>query len=266
MGEDIVKRQNELRDPVSFKQEYLSRLPAGTGFYHPLPRIKEDPILPTDLDRTALNRYDNQSINGMFTRIVLFGAVAGVEAIVADFNGQTLQKPHFSDDFIDDLGLRKPSDKDYVEGMRPITYGTVIDHICRGEDPKQIWAQLERVMDVMNFYGRVFIGVSQSQAAVGIYKGMIFIPDIRLGEKQRKKLAAVTPCTLNDIGQDGIHKYRLNMPPRVYGFDEISCRNPSCISYPDHKEGAPAEFHRDRNNKFVCMYCERPHTFKEIWG
>ena len=41
-----------------------------------------------------------------------------------------------------------------------------------------------------------------------------------------------------------VKKYRLSMPPRIYGFDEISCKNELCISAPANLEGATTEFLR----------------------
>jgi aspartate carbamoyltransferase len=55
------------------------------------------------------------------------------------------------------------------------------------------------------------------------------------------------------------------MPPRIYGFNEISCKNEHCISYPANNEGVPPEFIRKGETTFVCKYCEREHKFREIW-
>ncbi|MDX9827881.1 MAG: hypothetical protein RBT73_09060 [Spirochaetia bacterium] len=55
------------------------------------------------------------------------------------------------------------------------------------------------------------------------------------------------------------------MPPRIYGFDEISCKNENCISNPKHNEGLPTEFLRKSGSTFVCRFCEKEHNFREIW-
>lgn len=55
------------------------------------------------------------------------------------------------------------------------------------------------------------------------------------------------------------------MPPRIYNFDEISCKNESCISNPKNFEGVRKDFYRAGDTTFVCRYCERPHNFNEIW-
>jgi aspartate carbamoyltransferase len=56
------------------------------------------------------------------------------------------------------------------------------------------------------------------------------------------------------------------MPPRIYNFEEISCKNPDCISHPEHHENAMTVFYRSGDNTFSCRYCERPHAFREIWN
>ena len=66
-------------------------------------------------------------------------------------------------------------------------------------------------------------------------------------------------------GSKVIKKLRLHMPPRVYNLDSISCKNDNCISYPSHGENIPAEFFKISDNTFICRYCEKVHTFKEIW-
>ncbi len=104
-----------------------------------------------------------------------------------------------------------------------------------------------------------------------IFKGIIFRPggEYSLDRKQLKRLSAVAPgCTLNLIkGGRVINKFRLHLPPpRIYNFEDLACTNESCISHPDQGEGGvPAMFYRTKDNTFVCAYCNKTHTFKEIW-
>jgi len=85
---------------------------------------------------------------------------------------------------------------------------------------------------------------------------------------QMKKLAAIAPeSTLNIIKNSVVqNKFRIHMPPRIYDFQEISCKNPNCISHPNHHEKALTEFRKTSDNKFICKYCDKVHTFKEIWN
>ncbi len=47
MGEQILKRQAELRKTITFREEFMDLIPEGTKFYHPLPRHKMFPTIPT---------------------------------------------------------------------------------------------------------------------------------------------------------------------------------------------------------------------------
>ena len=108
----------------------------------------------------------------------------------------------------------------------------------------------------------------------GSYKGIISLPDVMsFGGRDLKKLAAMAPgCTLNLVHDHRVvKKYRLSMPPRIYGFDEISCKNELCVSAAANLEGATTEFLRKSGvgdpggAKFICRYCEREHAFRDIW-
>ena len=103
----------------------------------------------------------------------------------------------------------------------------------------------------------------------GDFKGMVAFPNIaEFDARNIRKLSAISPgCTLNIIrDQKVIHKYRLHLPPRIYNLNEISCKNPDCISHPNHYENATTVFYRSEDNTFSCRYCEKPHTFREIWN
>ncbi|MDT3389361.1 MAG: aspartate carbamoyltransferase, partial [bacterium] len=77
MGEKILAKADILRASITFRREFLDMIPEGTKFYHPLPRHKVHPTIPTFLDDTPLNGWEKQSINGMYCRIVLLALVAG---------------------------------------------------------------------------------------------------------------------------------------------------------------------------------------------
>jgi aspartate carbamoyltransferase len=77
MGDRILQRQGELRSAITFRKDFIDRMPEGTKFYHPLPRHKEHPTIPTFLDDTSFNGWERQSINGMYVRIVLLSLIGG---------------------------------------------------------------------------------------------------------------------------------------------------------------------------------------------
>jgi aspartate carbamoyltransferase len=268
MGDRILQRQEELRRSITFREEFLSQIKEGTTFYHPLPRHKVTPTIPTFLDDTPLNGWERQSINGMYVRIVLLSLLAG--KIGSDFVPVAKKAVHEREDYITEVDLhsRETKEKRVSEGVQPIRNGLVIDHILKGDSPGEIRRHMRLISSVLGLdacKGGEWVSTSGQE---GIFKGIIFRPgEYSLDRKQLKRLSAVAPgCTLNLI-KDGrvINKFRLHLPPRIYNFEDLACTNEACISHPDQGEGVPAMFYRTKDNTFVCAYCNKTHTFKEIW-
>ena len=268
MGERILQKQEILREAITFRRDFLPYLKEGTKFYHPLPRHKEHPTIPTWLDKTELNGWERQAINGMYCRIVLLSLIGG--KIGDDYT--PVPGEHDEDRRTEEYIIRvEPSGekktKNYSEGVRPITDGIVIDHICKGDTPGEIRDHMRLISSVLGLdEGRG--GEWISRGSDGQYKGIIFRPGCRPFErKDLKRLAAVAPhCTLNIIRNGRVEeKYRIHMPPRIYNFDDLCCQNDACISHPSNGEGVPAAFYRTPDGHFACAYCGKFHTFKEIW-
>jgi len=266
MGERILQKQDILRQSITFRREFADKLRPGTRFYHPLPRHKEHPTIPVWLDSTPLNGWERQSINGYYCRIVLIALIAGV--IGEDFAPSVPAAAEEEEDYIREVRERSvKTHSEYSEGIRPIRNGLVIDHICKGETPREI-------REHMNLISRV-IGLDDGRGgqwiscgANGQYKGIIFRPDApALDRRDLKRLASVAPgSTLNIIKDSAVvAKYRANIPPRIYDFDDLCCRNEACITHPVNAENVPAKFVRTKDGQFACAYCGRVHTFKEIW-
>jgi len=267
MGDRILKIQDELRAKVTFREEFLSKLSPDTYFYHPFPRHKEHPTIPTFLDDLPLNHWEQQSINGMFVRIVLLSAIAG--KIGHDFKGETVTLKKYTDDFIQEVTPDNSKTKTLKEGINPLANGVVIDRFCRGEAKEDIWEYLFKTIKIMGFSRcRGHIGVGESKKEPGIYKGLIFLPEVKdLSGSDLRRLAAVTAgCTVNFVKDNRVvRKLRLTSPPRIYKIKDTGCTNPECISFPDHWEYVPPEFIREYNSTLECYYCGTPHKFKDIW-
>lgn len=266
MGESVLERTPFLLKSVTFRKDMLNLLPAGTRFYHPLPRDRARPTMPTFLDELPLNGWDAQSANGYWTRIIEIGMVSGL--LGHDFEGAFAMEPAIVEDFVVEATPAEHSKPEYKVGIKPVEEGIVIDHIASGQPIEAIWNNIEAVRKILKLNVRSSQGVYHSFKGPEVYKGIISLPDIvRFGEKDLKKLAAIAPgCTLNLIRASKVaKKYRLSMPPRIYGFEEISCKNDNCVSHPRHNEGVTTEFRRKSGAAFVCRYCEREHSFREIW-
>ncbi len=267
MGEQVLQKQDSLRQSITFRPEFVSKIDPVTKFYHPLPRHKEHPTIPTWLDTTSFNGWERQSINGYYCRIVLIGLIAG--KIGNDFIPSRTESAYCPDEeYIVEVPVSGTvKKKEFSEGVRPISDGLVIDHICKGESPKNIRSYMAKILEIMKLdYGKGGQWISQSSD--GLYKGIIFCPDCReLDRKDLKRLAAVAPnCTLNIIkGGKVFKKFRTHMPPRIYNFDDLCCKNEACITHPINKEGVSSSFYRTNDGHFACAYCGKFHTFKEIW-
>jgi aspartate carbamoyltransferase len=267
MGDKILDKADELRNAVIFKKEYIPRLPKGTRFYHPLPRHREYPVIPTFLDNTELNAWDLQSINGYYTRIVEIGLIGG--AIGNDYESKDFLDSKEKDSFIQEVPVITKSKllDTWKIGIKPVDNGIVIDHIGKSLNIEDIWNLIDRIRRVMKFNLRSSHGVFHTKDPL-TYKGIISIPDlIDLDEKQVKMLSAISPgCTVNIIVDSFVRrKYRLYMPPAIYNFEEISCKNPNCISSKDNYETTVPFFTKSNKDKFICKYCDRSYSYNEIW-
>jgi aspartate carbamoyltransferase len=270
MGESVLEKAPALRKAVTFRKDMLGLLPEGSRFYHPLPRDRTAPTNPTFLDDLPLNGWDGQSANGYWTRIALIAMVSGL--IGSDFDGSMKVEKVYEDDFVHEASVAQHAKPEYKVGIKPVEDGIVIDHISSGAGIEEIWGHLDAIRRVLKLDVRGGHGVFHNNK--GTYKGIISLPDVTsFGGRDLKKLAALAPgCTLNLVHEHRVvKKYRLSMPPRIYGFDEISCKNENCISAPRNLEGVMTEFLRKSEigdpggAKFICRYCEREHAFREIW-
>lgn len=266
MGERILQKQDQLRESITFRKEFLDKISPNTRFYHPLPRHKEHPTIPVWLDSTPLNGWERQSINGYYCRIVLISLIAGV--IGDDYIPTKKEEAIEEADYIYEVKERKNKEQtEYSEGIRPIKNGLVIDHICKGETPREIREHINLISHVMQLDdGRGGHWISKSSN--GLYKGLLFCPDAHsLTRSDLKRLATVAPGSTLNIIKDGTvaEKYRASTPPRIYDFDDLCCTNEACITHPINSENVPAKFFRTKDGQFACAYCGRVHTFKEIW-
>jgi aspartate carbamoyltransferase len=265
MGDEVLDKVESLKASVTVRPDHLPQLPQGTKFYHPLPQNRLAPTIPLFAEALEVNGWDEQSRNGYFTRITLIGMVGGV--LGQDWKGVTVREPELLDDFIEEVSVSSaPRLIDPKTGIKPVDDGIVIDHIGLGRDIEQIWRLLDKIRRNLQLNYLSSQGVFASKKSQ-VIKGLISIPDIpELGFKKIKKLAALSPgCTLNIVqNKRVVHKYRVHMPPRIYNFEEIACRNENCISHARQHEPVEPEFIRSGDG-FVCRYCERPHSFDEIW-
>ncbi|WGS64693.1 bifunctional aspartate carbamoyltransferase catalytic subunit/aspartate carbamoyltransferase regulatory subunit [Marinitoga aeolica] len=267
MGEDILEKEFILRKAVTFKKDFLTLLPQNVKFYHPLPRHKIYPTIPTFLDDLPLNGWEKQAINGYWTRIILLSMFGG--ALKTNFD-LTPQKEKKDEEFIINAPITngtKGVQKDGKRGIKPIANGTIIDHIAKGKSSDEIYSTIMKIRKIMKLYDIDSAdGIFKSED--GNLKGYISLPDRYLSKKEIKKLSAISPnVTVNIIKDSRVtEKYRIKLPPKVYGFEELRCKNENCITNPIHGENVKGSFIKDENGNLVCEYCETPHNYDEIWN
>ncbi len=271
MGEAVLEKAPSLRKSVTFRKDMMDRLESGTKFYHPLPRDRLGCTIPNFLDDTSLNSWDAQSANGYYTRAIEMAMCAGV--LGDDFKGVPHSAAEVEDEFVLEAPLVAHQKGEYKVGIKPVDNGLVIDHIASGRTPAEIWDRIDKIRRVLGLNLRSSHGVYHSNKGPESFKGIISVPDVlAFGEKDLKKLGAVSPgCTLNLVKDHVVFKkYRLGMPPRIYNFADISCKNENCISHPKHEEHIETHFVRKTDSKggntFVCRWCEREHEYSEIWN
>lgn len=271
MGESVLDKAPALRKAVTFRKDMLDKLDQSTRFYHPLPRDRFNPTIPTFLDDTRLNAWDKQSANGYYTRIVEMAMCAGV--IGQDFAGTGVEPTEHDENFVVEAEIHQHAKPEYKVGIKPVENGLVIDHIASGQPLQAIWDQIDRIRRVLGLNLRSSHGVYHSNLGPDHFKGIISVPDVlAFDHKDLKKLGALSPgCTLNLIKNHVVFKkYRMGMPPKIYHFKEISCRNEHCLSHPQYGEQIEASFIRKTDargrHSFVCRWCEREHEYSEIWN
>lgn len=267
MGEKLLKQTEELRKAVTFQRQYLDRLDPACRFFHPLPRHSETPTIPTFLDDTSFNAWDEQSRNGYFTRIIEIAMLGG--KLGADFTGKSLDKEEPEDSFVQPAPIRQKEKPDYKIGIRPVDQGIVIDHIGVGLQPRQIWELIAKIRDILDLHVVSSQGVFRSEHKQH-HKGIISIPDMpELDQAQTGMLAAISPgATINVIHNHQVTaKYRLKIPARVKNLAGIRCRNADCISNPEFHEPIMPEFRKSPASPgmYHCLYCNTPHSYREIW-
>ncbi|WP_028973073.1 aspartate carbamoyltransferase [Spirochaeta cellobiosiphila] len=266
MGDKVLDKADSLRSSVTFKRQYLKDIPEGTKFYHPLPRHRVYPVIPPWLDSTDLNGYDEQSVNGYLTRIIEIGLLGG--ALGEDFTGATKEVIYKDEEFVIGAPIKKKPVRDVKTGIKPVENGIVIDHIGFGAPIPKIWNQIDKIRKTMELNYSSSHGVFSSRN-IDQYKGIISLPNIlSFDRRQMKMLGAIAPgCTVNIVkNQEVKEKYRLLMPPRIYNFDQISCRNTNCISHKSHNEPIITMFYRSSEDRYVCKFCEKSYSFDEIWN
>uniref|UniRef100_A0A7S4RF44 Aspartate carbamoyltransferase n=1 Tax=Alexandrium monilatum TaxID=311494 RepID=A0A7S4RF44_9DINO len=291
MGEKVLDKSPQLRKAVTFQREFVGKLPPGTRFFHPLPRDARHPTLPFWLDNTELNGWDQQSQNGYFTRIILLGMFGGL--LGGDFRSalatpqelpmrpKVRPSPDSSPirDAVDFITEVKRSDEaedssSTEVGLVPLRSGIIIENLGAGQSVERIWGLMHMVRGILGLGDIGGQGVYRSaERPSGEARGYISVPEVDINGWDRrmlKKLTAMAPGSRLKVMEDGhiSTEYCLSVPPRIYNFPDISCKNTACVSHSSNgQHEVPPYFHRagQQSWAFLCKYCESMHDFWQIW-
>ncbi|HEY8541900.1 MAG TPA: bifunctional aspartate carbamoyltransferase catalytic subunit/aspartate carbamoyltransferase regulatory subunit, partial [Pseudothermotoga sp.] len=185
MGEDILEKEHVLRKAVTFRKDMIDKVKEGTKFYHPLPRPKINPEIPTFLDELSLNGWETQARNGFWIRVVLLSMLGGAITMECDEPEKTpMEEDEY--EFIIPAQIvhgTKGVAKEGKRGIKPIENGTVIDHIAKGKSTEEIFNTVVKIRRILKLYDCDSAdGIFKS--ADGSYKGYISLPDRYLTKKE----------------------------------------------------------------------------------
>mmetsp|Transcript_61542 Transcript_61542/g.144190 ORF Transcript_61542/g.144190 Transcript_61542/m.144190 type:complete len:618 (-) Transcript_61542:275-2128(-) len=167
-------------------------------------------------------------------------------------------------------------------GLVPIANGIVIENLAAGQSIEQVWSLMYMVRDILDLHHVGGQGVRMSEESEGKGSGFIAVPDVDISSWDRqplKRLAAMAPGSTLKVMKDGAveREFRLQVPPRVYNFKDITCKNTACVSHPSNMQHEVEPFFercratgegdtRKDAMAFNCKYCETQHNFWEIWN
>lgn len=301
MGDKVLDKSADLRKAVTFQREFVDKLPPNTKFFHPLPRDSRHPVLPFWVDHTDLNGWDQQSQNGYFVRIVLLGLLGGISTPGFEFepeprvlsrkmsDAEPVPGPPTSPfrqaakEFITEMPVvdkeTELESRCGEVGLAPLHSGVVMDKLAEGRNVEQIWALMGMVRSVLGLECMGGMGVYKNQMDPSKAAGFLALPEYDISTLERlplKKLAAMAPGSTLAVIQDGYVKrrYMLEVPPMIYNFHDVSCKNLACISNPGNgQREVTAFFYRcDKTDStpegswaFACKYCDAVHSFWQIW-
>jgi len=280
MGEDIISKEERLRAAITFREEFLPHVDQRRmKFFHPLPRHGQFPEIPPFLDGTPLNGWEEQSKNGYYTRIIELAMVLGkfdTEIPVFTERDPSPHPPYIINITpnivsIPSSSVGRPLKDPQRLHIKQINRGIVIDHIGLGsKSPKPLWRQIMNIRDILQLHSVGSQGVFPSTSKPGCFKGLISLPDFPIDyftRPRQKQLAAIAPGCVLSVIQDNlvIQKFKLECPPRIYNFKDISCRNTDCVSHKTNHQSVMVHFVKVFDLTFQCYYCEWEHLYNEIW-
>jgi len=137
--------------------------------------------------------------------------------------------------------------------VRPITNGTVIDHIAGG--------QALNVLKILGISGTtdatVSVLMNVESKRLG-KKDIVKVEDRELKDEEVDRIALIAPDATINIIRDFkvIEKRSVDLPNEIVGV--IRCQNPSCISNTSEPIKSRMLIKAKKPVVLRCVYCEQP--------
>jgi aspartate carbamoyltransferase regulatory subunit len=145
--------------------------------------------------------------------------------------------------------------------IRPIEYGTVIDHI-----PSENTLKVIEILNLEMASDRVFIAFNvESHEMSESKKGLIKIEGRELTEEESEKLVLLAPeGTINLIKNSKVaSKHHIKIPDMIEGIMR-GCPNIKCISNIEKKAVTRFKVLNHKKMEMSCYYCEKSFTKEDI--
>jgi aspartate carbamoyltransferase regulatory subunit len=154
-----------------------------------------------------------------------------------------------------DEAVDRPKDGPRELRVKPITSGTVIDHIAGG--------QALNVLKILGISGTtdatVSVVMNVESGKLG-KKDIVKVEDRELLEEELNRIALIAPDASINIIRDYkvIEKHPVDLPGEIVGV--VRCQNPNCIS--NTLEPIKSRMLVKTKNPVLlrCLYCEQPLT------
>jgi len=154
-----------------------------------------------------------------------------------------------------DEAIDRPKDAPRELRVKPITNGTVIDHIAGG--------QALNVLKILGISGTtdatVSVVMNVESGKLG-KKDIVKVEDRELLEEELNRIALIAPDASINIIRDYkvIEKHTVDLPGEIVGV--VRCQNPNCIS--NTIEPIKSRMLVKTKNPVLlrCLYCEQPLT------
>ena len=139
--------------------------------------------------------------------------------------------------------------------VKPITNGTVIDHIAGG--------QALNVLKILGISGTtdatLSVVMNVGSEKLG-RKDIVKVEDRELKEEEVNRIALIAPAATINIIRDYkvIEKHHVDLPDEIVGV--VRCQNPSCISNTSEPIKSRMQVKTKNPVLLRCIYCEQPLT------